>query len=479
MNAGELVFMCVSTELKKASFRGNQGTYIQMKPGFLFLSLSIVLTLLLIASGCTQPASPKEPAIPAKAAAVNVTANETMVAFVSEAIAYANTHGKEAAFAEFSNRNGTFVRGELYLYAYDFEGNTLAHPYSPEKIGVNRADEPDAFGHPYVRNVIEVAKSGSGFIWFYYVNPLHNNAIEKKLAYVARGGDDWWLGSGTYYGPAEPVVASAPGAPSTSRQIKDFVDGAATYAQQQGKDAALTAFSNTSGPFAIGDVYIYALDYSGNALALMHQPDLVGTNFLDLKDASGNYYTQTEVQLAKTGGGYLLYRYPNPAENYTVRYKISYVRPVDDTYWIGAGIYTREDLLIDQELRQLVTNAKAYAITHGKEKALAEFNALNGSFVRGDLYIFAYDYNGTTLSWPYRPDQIGVNRLNATDIMGTYHIQSMLGSARTGNGMTEYYSVDPLTNTTQLKISYVKDVDGTWMLGAGRYMEPGPANLRG
>jgi signal transduction histidine kinase len=257
------------------------------------------------------------------------------------------------------------------------------------------------------------------------------------------------------------------------------VDSAATYARQQGKDAALAAFSNTSGPFVTGDLYIYALDYSGTALALPYQPQLVGTNFSNIKDSSGRYYTRTEIQLAQDAGGYLLYQYPDPAENYTVRYKISYVRPVDDTYWIGAGIYTREDKLIDPELRQFVTDAKTYAITHGKEKALAEFNALNGSFVRGDLYIFAYDYTGTTLSWPYRPDQIGVNRLNATDIMGTHHIQSMLGSARTGNGMTEYYSVDPLTNTTRLKISYVMDVDGSWMLGAGRYMEPGPVNLRG
>lgn len=449
-----------------------------MKPGSAPLSLFVVLALLLIAAGCTQTSPTTVPVTPEKTGTINETTNETMVAFVNEAKAYAETHGKEAALAEFSNRNGSFVRGELYLYAYDFNGTTLAHPYSPEKIGVNRADEPDAYGHPYVRNVMDIARNGSGYVWFYYVNPLHNNAVEKKLGYVAKAGDDWWLGSGVYYGPAEPIVASSSDAPSTSQEIRDFVDTAATYAQQHGKDAALAAFSNTTGPFVAGDVYIYALDYSGNALALLHQPDLVGTNFLNLKDASGKYYTQTEITLAKTGGGYLLYRYPNPAENYTVRYKISYVRPVDDTYWIGAGIYTREDLLIDQDLRQFVKDAKTYA-TNGKAKALAEFNNPNGSFVKDGLYIFAYDYNGTTLSWPYRPDQIGVNRINATDLDGTYYMQTMLNSARNGTGMVEYYSVNPATNTTQLKISYVTDVDGTWMLGAGRYMEPGPVNLRG
>ncbi|WP_440950626.1 cache domain-containing protein [Methanosphaerula subterraneus] len=450
-----------------------------MKPGFAFISLFVVLALLLIAAGCTQTSSTPVPVTPEKTVTTNASTNETMVAFVDEAKAYAETHGKEAALAEFSNKNGSFVRGDLYIYAYDFNGTTLAHPYSPEKIGVSRVDEPDVYGHPFFRGVMDVARNGSGYVWFYYVNPLHNNAVEKKLGYVTRAGDDWWLGSGVYYGPAEPVVASAPNAPSTSREIKDFVDNAAVYARQHGREAALAAFSNATGPFAAGDVYIYALDYAGNALALPHQPDLVGTNFLSLKDASGNYYTKTEITLAQTGGGYLLYRYPNPAENYTVRYKLSYVRPVDDTYWIGAGIYTREDLLIDRDLRQLVTDAKTYAKTYGKEKALAAFNDPNGSFVRDGLYIFADDYNGTALAWPSRPDQVGVNRINETDLDGTYYMQTMLDSARNGTGMVEYYGVNPATNTTQLKISYVTDVDGTWLLGAGRYLEPSSANLRG
>jgi len=449
-----------------------------MKPGFLLISLPVVLALLLIAAGCTQPLSPAMPATPATAGAVNITTNETLVAFVNEAVAYARTHGKEAALAEFSNPNGTFVRGELYIYAYDFNSTTLAHPFSPEKIGVNRLYERDALGNFYAQRFIDAVNDESGYLWFYYINPVHNNAIEKKLGYVAKVDDSWWLGSGVYYGPVDPSLASSPGTPSTTQEIKDFVNSAATFARQQGKDAALAAFSNTSGPFTSGDLYIYALDYSGHALALPYQPQLVGTSFYDIKDSSGRYYTRTEIHLAKDDGGYLLYQYPDPAENFTVRYKISYVRPVDNTYWIGAGIYTSEDKLVDKELRQFVAGAKSYAKTYGKKKALAEFNNLNGSFMQNGLYIFAYDYNGTTLAWPYRPGLLGVNRFNETDVMGTYHIQAMLNNARSGNGIVEYYSVNPSTNTTQLKISYVTDVDGTWLLGAGRYLEPGPVNLR-
>ena len=70
-----------------------------------------------------------------------------MVAFVQEAVAYAKQNGKEKALAEFSNRNGSFFRGVLYIYAYDYNGTTIAHPVNPEKIGVNRLEEKDAEGN--------------------------------------------------------------------------------------------------------------------------------------------------------------------------------------------------------------------------------------------------------------------------------------------------------------------------------------------
>jgi signal transduction histidine kinase len=123
-----------------------------------------------------------------------------MVAFVKEAVAYADTHGKEAALAEFSKKNGSFFRGDLYIYAYDFNGTTIAHPVNPEKIGVNRLSELDAKGTPFIRELRDTALNGSGFVEYYYINPVHNNSVEKKLGYVEKAGDDWWLGSGIYYG---------------------------------------------------------------------------------------------------------------------------------------------------------------------------------------------------------------------------------------------------------------------------------------
>jgi cytochrome c len=179
-----------------------------MKSGTALLSLIVVLSLLLLASGCTQPATGNAAATPTITAATEpvtttaLTTNDTMVAFVREAVAYAQSHGKEAALAEFSKKNGSFFRGELYIYAYDFNGTTLAHPVNPEKIGVNRLNETDAHGNYFIRNLRDTAANGSGFVEFSYINPVHNNTVEKKLGYVEKAGDDWFLGSGIYEGPA-------------------------------------------------------------------------------------------------------------------------------------------------------------------------------------------------------------------------------------------------------------------------------------
>jgi signal transduction histidine kinase len=445
-----------------------------MLPERVIIAFLLILAVLTVFSGCTMQApAPTDKETIQKTAPAGST-KEQMVAFVKEAVAYARSHDKETALAEFSNRNGSFVRGDLYLYAYDFNGTTIAHPVNPEKIGVNRLYEPDALGNFFIYDLRAAAINGTGFVEYAYINPVHNNTAEKKLGYVEKVDDTWWLGSGIYYGPATPAenTASATG-PRTSRALKDYVDNAAAYATANGKSAAIAAFNNRSGPFVQGpDTYVYALDYTGTALALPFQPEKVGTDFLSVKDPSGKPYTAIEIQLARAGGGYLLYQYPDPAANLAPALKISYVRPVDDTYWIGAGIYTSEERLADVQLKQFVLGAKDFVQRYGKEAALAEFNKPDGMFKSGELYIFANDYEGNVLAWPYRPDMIGKNHLDATDAVGEHHIAGLLDKAKNGGGMTAYYTVDPLTNTTALKISYVTDVDGTWMLGAGRYIRP-------
>lgn len=181
-----------------------------MKKAFL-LFLTLMLLCLLFAAGCTQaqpgavpvPAAQNEPVPKA-----TYTTNETLVAFVDSAVAYAKANGQKKALAEFNNPHGSFIQGELYIYAYAFNGTTLAHPVNPEAVGKLREGANGVF----VKEMGAVVRNGSGYYRFVYVNPLHNNTLESKLGYGAPIDDDWWIGSGVYEGPMNPAATGTPAA---------------------------------------------------------------------------------------------------------------------------------------------------------------------------------------------------------------------------------------------------------------------------
>ena len=121
-----------------------------------------------------------------------------LISFVESAVAYARESGKDKALDEFSNKTGSFVQGNLYIYAYDFNGTNIAHPFKPDWIGKNKTNETDSNGVSYIRNLIDVAKEGKGFTYFIFPNPAHSNRDEFKIGYVMKVDDTWWLGSGIY-----------------------------------------------------------------------------------------------------------------------------------------------------------------------------------------------------------------------------------------------------------------------------------------
>jgi cytochrome c len=198
--------------------------------------LGLLIIAFLFSTGCTQNPAPVTAQIPVSAVSATtpapvlssatpavppVATKEEMVAFVNEAVTYAKQNGKEKALAEFSNPNGSFFRGVLYIYAYDMNGTTIAHPVNPEKIGVSRLNEKDAEGNLFIQDLRQAAINGTGFVTYYYINPTHKNTVEKKLGYAMIVDSTWWLGSGIYQGPADtrlpPYNETPPAAVTTSQ----------------------------------------------------------------------------------------------------------------------------------------------------------------------------------------------------------------------------------------------------------------------
>lgn len=252
--------------------------------------------------------------------------------FVEKAVSYAGANGKDAALTLFTAPGGEFHQGELYIYAYDFNGTVIAHGGDPSLVGKNLIDMKDPNGVPVIKDLVRLAKQGSGWLCYTWPNPANDDREESKLGYVMKVDDGWFLGSGTY-GPAATK-------PPSKGEVVAFVGKALKYVRQHGKQKAIAEFMKPSGPFFRGELYIFAYDMKGTVLCLPAQPQKVGEDRWDLQDPDGAYFIREIVDTAKDPGeGWVTYEYVNPAQGYQMQQKDSYVRKVDDTWLIGAGTY--------------------------------------------------------------------------------------------------------------------------------------------
>ena len=131
-------------------------------------------------------------------AAERASADEA-VALVKKAAAYVKANGKDKAFEEFSNPKGQFVDRNLYIFAYDLNGVSLAigNGNSKKMVGKNLLDMRDANGIYLIKKLIEVANTkGKGWVDYKWPNPV-NNTIEAKSSYVEKV-DDFLIGAGIY-----------------------------------------------------------------------------------------------------------------------------------------------------------------------------------------------------------------------------------------------------------------------------------------
>ncbi len=181
---------------------------------YIFLTFAILALVLAIAgAGCTTTtppatiptatATPSPTAIPTSTVTVNTPANlsadeERVSAFVAEAVVYGRENGRQASLAEFNDPNGSFVRGDLYIFAADYNGTSLASIALPQRVNTSFYNDIDVTGQYYMRNKINISRSGGGFITIHFPNPVHNFTVEPKLCYVHDIDGTYWIGAGMY-----------------------------------------------------------------------------------------------------------------------------------------------------------------------------------------------------------------------------------------------------------------------------------------
>ncbi len=96
---------------------------------------------------------------------------------------------KAAGIAEIGNAKGHFVKGDLYVFAYDLTGTMVAHPINAKLVGKNLLEVPDAGGKTFRKEIIEGVKaSGIATVEYKYKNP-QSGAVEDKLTYCKKAAD--------------------------------------------------------------------------------------------------------------------------------------------------------------------------------------------------------------------------------------------------------------------------------------------------
>ncbi len=318
---------------------------ISMDQRVFYVPACLLIGMMVLVSGCSHPA--QESGLPS-----SMTSGD-LALFVQEAAAFSANSGKEAALHEFNRDSGSFTRGNLYVYAYDNQGTLLAHPYQKESIGLNRLNWTDTRGLPVIRIGAHVAENGGGFITYLYPSPEEGRINESsrdsyvvKIGYVYPAGDDWWIGSGIYL---DDLEEGSPGAVRDAvPRMTSLVKQGAAYGREHSSAEAFAEISNRSGMFVDSDAhYLYAYTYNSTLLAHPHLPNLIGTSLIERQDPFGMKNIRALSETARTGGGYIVFVWPNPERGNRQELKIGYVLPVDENWWLGSGVYLHELTGID------------------------------------------------------------------------------------------------------------------------------------
>jgi cytochrome c len=107
---------------------------------------------------------------------------------VNEA-ATAAAKDKNATVAEIGNKGGRYVKGEVYVFAYDLTGTMVAHPINAKLIGKNLLEVPDADGKMFRKEIINgVTTTGSATVRYKYKNP-QSGAVEEKVTFCKKAAD--------------------------------------------------------------------------------------------------------------------------------------------------------------------------------------------------------------------------------------------------------------------------------------------------
>ena len=319
-----------------------------------------------------------------------------------------------------------------------------------------------------VNNVL-ANKSGNTSYYFYDTTRGKQTQINAVWNTVSLGSGKQWR---VVLTDNVPERVTSP----TVEELKSFVEKAYIYANKVGKTRALGEFNDLNGEFIDRELYIFAHTMNGTTLSQPYQPDLVGQNQWYLQDTNGIMYIQRGVAQANLGGGFVYSLYPNPINNYVSELKLSYVIAVDDTWFIGSGIYQDDqpfsnkrylDWHKKEDLVHQVRNMDYLTITEGISSVVDMINDPNSGLHGSDgLYPFAIEGDGTMLAYSLDPSLVGTNQLSMSNSYGMSTMREVISLSRGGGGLMYNKVWNPSTMQEAFVLIYVEPADDSTYFGS-------------
>ena len=291
----------------------------------LILALTSALAIAPIVHAANAPGK----TAPKSLGVIERTDVEQSTALLERAVAYLQANGPEKALAAFNQRKGVFVSDEYYVFAVGTDGILHASGgTSHSLVGLNVLGLQDAAGKPFIRDMLEMAKTrDSGVVEYRWLNQV-DNRLENKTDQFRKVGN--YIVCVGYYTPR-----------AYAEQARAMLDKAVALLKKSGGKSAFKAFNDPQGGFVIDDEYVFAIDLKdGKYRASGAAPSLVGVDVRELNDAAGKPLFKDMIALAKQkGSGSVEYVWRNPATN-AVETKHSLIQRVGDVL-LGVGYYTK------------------------------------------------------------------------------------------------------------------------------------------
>ena len=296
--------------------------------------------------------------------AADVKDRATLEHFVKEARAAVKDEdpADRDALYDFANETfrpmGRWHAGSIYLYILDEDGNIVFNAGQMNE-GAAFWDEEDLHGTYFTRDLIAAARTGGGFVTYWFNNPdvMGDETVgSPKVGYAAElltvDEVGYVIGSGIYPGADPDVTAEDVELSLSQPTLRAFVEGARDAMQildAASNDVANNFFESQfrpKGDWRYRSIYLFVFTQDGDFIFHGGNEMIEGQNLWENVDKRGTKYVQELVKAAQMGGEFVEYYFDNPdvpGDEEEGSLKTSFATLVDKPsggQWIiGSGYY--------------------------------------------------------------------------------------------------------------------------------------------